>query len=105
MKIVYDYHDLLYELHTDLRCDYLTTDSTIQVLRGDPLPGSGYRPIIDWYYDHETMKEDCRILPDDTKIERKSKEMLWADYAHHLPDLQPLSLELVLQELNENNID
>lgn len=66
MHISYDYSELIQELTEDIDDKILTENDTIQILRGKnigPVTHYGvpkiiaYKPIIDWYYDHEIMME------------------------------------------------
>lgn len=63
MKLSYDYTEFLQEMKEEIEDGMVTLESVLRVRRADePIDKEGYRPIIDWYYDEETMKgllEEC----------------------------------------------
>ena len=51
-----DYSNLIKEIREDLRTHDLRPNDEVQVLRADKaVSDDGYKPIIDYYYDHNRM--------------------------------------------------
>lgn len=73
MSISYDYEEMIQELQEELSDGILSLTDNIQILRDDKDIGYGYRPIIDWYYDDNTMTDDLNadIFDDEQDIEEK----------------------------------
>lgn len=47
MKISYDYSELLQEIKEEVEDGIILVTDSIQVLRGEKLPGTDYSPIMD----------------------------------------------------------
>ncbi len=104
MKISYDYTILIREIREELEEGILSLSDSVQILRApDPLPGIGYYPIIDWYYDVNTMRE--MVSPefiDDEEDDEERKEMVrnyFRDYEH----LELIGVSDLLAEMEEWN--
>lgn len=56
MNYSYDYEELLNEIKGDLAEELIRLSSYIKIVRGETV--SGYRPIIDYYYDDNEVNEE-----------------------------------------------
>lgn len=57
-RISYDYEELIRELKEEVEDGILKLTDYIDVVRGTEIEGSGYRPIIDWYYVNGELSEE-----------------------------------------------
>jgi len=99
----YDYQELIDELKEEISDGLLKKSSVIQVLRADQPEKNGYVPIIDWFYNKQTM--EIELAPDktDTKDEILEKKMIREQYKQDEPLLKDMTLEACLAEMFEKS--
>jgi len=104
MKISYDYSILIREIQEELEEGVLSESDSVQILRApDPLPGLGYHPIIDWYYDRDTMRElAAPEFGDDEGDDTDRKETV-RDYFQDFEHLETIGVADLLLEMEEAN--
>lgn len=123
IKISYDYEELLNEINEEIEDGVLFLEDEIQILRGECLSNKElehrlkwfrsqgvvnpvleeYRPIIDWYYDNNSMNELFKIEPDYDEEEIKEVEEIKASYLKDKPFLITKKVKEVLEEMKEKN--
>ena len=110
MQISYDYSELIQELTEDIDDKILTENDTIQILRGKnigPVTHYGvpkiiaYKPIIDWYYDQDTMasimaEDPTDMLRDDDVVDCGK---IQSDYEKNAPLLEDITVKDCLFEM------
>lgn len=101
MKTDYDYQELIDELKDEVGVGILKKSDVIQVLRADKAEKYGYFPIIDWYYNKETMIIELSEDSSDTKEEIKEKAMIKKQYIEDQPILKEMTVEACLSEMFE----
>ena len=104
MKISYNYEEMIQELKEDVSDGVLLLTDAIQILRSDyAIDNDGYKPIIDWYYNHkrtlEILKSDFFDDEHDLEELRKSCEF----YEKDRFNLVDISVEDCLLEMEERN--
>ena len=100
MKLSYDYHDLIREIQKELEDGALEKVGNVQILRSEKaLYGTDYHPIIDWYYDVETMRD--LVAPDvfEDEEDTQDRKSLVKDYFRDFPRLQTISVFDMLKEM------
>lgn len=92
------YKELLEELNAEVAEGVLSLEDTIQIIRDDKELMPTYYPIIDWYYDAFTMKQEI-----DTPLEemKKSHEAYKAQYEADAPKLKEMKLKDALTEMKQ----
>lgn len=123
IKISYDYEELLYEINEEIEDGVLSLEDEIQILRGEGLSNKElehrlewfrsqgvvnpvleeYHPIIDWYYDDNSMNEIFEIEPDYDEEEIKEAEEIKVSYLKDKPFLITKKVKEVLEEMKEKN--
>lgn len=111
-KIKFSYKDLMNEINDEVTEGVLTPNDTIQVLRGEKPVFETYCPIIDWYYDAFTMKEEMEtpieemyMAEEFTKEEWdemvKEQEEFKKQYEIDQPKLTEMKVKDVLTEMKQ----
>lgn len=103
MRVSYDYEEFIEELKQEISDGVLLPTDTIQVLRANREIDRGYKPIIDWYYNHETTLEDLEIDDDDDQEEIKEKQIMKELYKRDKDFLELVSVAGCLLEMKERN--
>lgn len=103
MSTVYDYQELIDDLKEEIGEGILKKSSIIQILRADEAEKDGYVPIIDWFYNKETMKIELAPDKTDTKEEIKDKKMILDQYRQDEPFLKDITVEACLAEMFEKS--
>lgn len=102
MMISYDYQDLIDELKEEIGDEELSLMDTVQVLRG-PTIGDGYKPVIDWFYNHAKMEGLLREHFYDTAADIKEFNQLKKHYNDNKPYLEEIPLADLFSELESVN--
>lgn len=91
----YDYEEFILELKEELEDGALTLDDTICILRSDePIQGTDYFPIIDWYYNEETMENMKENLLEENPS-------TWKAYEEDKPKLTSILVSELYIEMKE----
>ena len=99
-----DYSNLIKEIREDLRTHDLRPNDEVQVLRADKaVSDDGYKPIIDYYYDHNRM---IKLLapgfsPEESELEELNR--LRQEYNRDRPFLEPMKVADMLSEMETLN--
>ncbi len=101
MRISYDYDEFIQEIHEELADGVLALDDEIQILRGPSI--GGYSPIVDWYYDHETMTSDYIDEHIDPSGDLLKVDAAWRQYNDDRPHLETMKVSDVLAEMMDRN--
>lgn len=112
IKISYEYGELLEEFYEDMAEGLLTKEDSVQILRGETrftnVPTREelfiYTPIIDWYYDENTMNDFIANYSngDDGEEDELTQEEV-SRYLEDKPNLVTISVAELLEELNRMN--
>jgi len=104
MKISYDYSILIREIQEELEEGVLSESDFVQILRApEPLQGLGYRPIVDWFYDVDTMRKMASPeFMEDEEDDEDRKEMV-RDYFRDFKHLKTICVSDLLAEMEEWN--
>ena len=104
MKISFDHSILICEIQEELEEGVLSESDFVQIMRApDPLQVLGYRPIVDWYYDANTMREMASPeFMDDEEDDEDRKEMV-RDYFRDFKHLKTICVSDLLAEMEEWN--
>lgn len=109
MQISYDYSELIQELTEEIEDNVLTEEDTIQILRGEnigPVTHFGstkiivYKPIVDWYYNHDTM---AAITTEDPTDVLDDRSRIQSDYEMNAPFLEQITVKDCLIEMRSLN--
>lgn len=92
----YNYEEFLSEFFDELANGSLTLENIVQVLRSDIPTINGYFPIIDWYYDKDTMELDFAY---DARELNLIDESVKNNYYNELPLLENIRLKDCIQEM------
>lgn len=104
MKISYDYSILIREIQEELEEGVLSESDSVQILRApDPLQGLGYRPIVDWYYDVNTMREMASPEFMDDEEDDKERKGMVLNYFRDFEHLETIGVSDLLAEMEEWN--
>lgn len=102
MMISYDYQDLIDELKEEINDKELSLMDTVQVLRG-PTIEDGYKPVIDWFYNHAKMETLLRKYFYDTPAVMEELDQLKKHYDDNRPYLEEVPLADLFSELEAVN--
>lgn len=94
-----DYQDLIDEIKEEVKFGILSETATIQILRDINSDSEGYKEILDWYYNKETM--DLELAPDeeDSKEDSEDKALIKKQYLQDLKSLKDITVEECLKEM------
>lgn len=86
-KIIAEYKSLIREISDEVKEGLLTEKDIIQVLRTEQPAFQAYCPILDWYYDVFTMKEEMETPLEEMYMEEEFSKEEWKemqeDLAHY----------------------
>lgn len=101
MSLKEEYQELIDELKDEMGDGLLNKNSVIQVLRDEKADQFGYFPIIDWYYNKQTMIQELAPDKTDSKEDIKDKQLIKQQYDLDLPFLKDMTVEACLAEMFE----
>lgn len=78
-KIVENYKALIEEISGEVKEGFLTEEDTIQILRDEKPIIQDYCPVIDWYYNAYTMKEEMETPLEEMYMEEEFTKTEWKD--------------------------
>lgn len=107
-----DYKEFIEEINENVEAGALTPQDKIQVLRGEEPVYAEYCPIIDWYFDAFSMKEELETpleemyMKDEFSKEEweelvESREEFLAQYKEDQPMLVEMTVKDVLTEMKQ----
>lgn len=104
MKISFDYSILIREIQEELEDGVLSESDFVQILRApEPLQRIEHRPIVDWYYDVNTMREMASPeFMDDEEDDEERKEMV-QNYFRDFEHVETICVSGLLAEMEEWN--
>ncbi len=79
MKNTLNYKELMKEINDEVSEGMLTMKDSIQLLRDETPVFENYCPIIDWYYDEFTMKEELDTPLEEMYLEEEFSKEDWAE--------------------------
>lgn len=88
MRISYDYQEMIQELKEEINDGILSPTDDIQILRSSKTIGDNYKPIIDWYYDDNTMVEISETDLFDSEQDIKQMRQMYQEYIKNKPFLK-----------------
>lgn len=100
-------HDLyitfIKELNEEITDDILSQSSIIQVRRSEAPLRNGYRPILTWLYNHETVLEilEQRAKDSNEDLDRREAELFLYETTRH--NYEQMSVSDCLAELYQMN--
>ncbi len=107
-----NYKGLMQEINEEVKEGVITQNDTIQVLRDDTPIFQEYCPIIDWYYDAFTMKEELETPMEEMYLPEEFSKEEWASmvkeqaeykaqYQSDQPKLTSMKVKDVLTEMKQ----
>ena len=107
-----DYRAFIEEMNENIKDGALSEKDTIQILRADQAVYAEYCPIIDWYFDAFSMKEELEtpleemyLAEEFSKEEweemKKSRQEFLEQYKEDQPKLIEMTVKDVLTEMKQ----
>lgn len=103
MIAFYDYSLMIQDLMDVTISGRLSLNDSIQILRSEHQLMKDYKPIIDWYYCDEQMKEIYAINSWDEKQDIKSKQKFTKQYEKDKSQLESVTILDCLIEMQKYN--
>lgn len=111
-EIITNYKAIMAEISEAMEDGVITEKDQIQLLRADKAAFQDYRPVVDWYYDAFTMKEELELPLEEMYMKEEFSAKEWAEmkkdqaeykkqYEEDLPKLQTMGVKEALTEMKQ----
>lgn len=111
-KMISDYKAMIEDITAEVTEGMISEKNMIQVLREAKAIVQDYRPIIDWYYDADTMQDEVGIpfeemymedeYPKEEMAEMKKQFLAYkAQYEAEKDKLEEISVKAALTEMKQ----
>ncbi|MCQ2508035.1 MAG: hypothetical protein MJ097_04530 [Dorea sp.] len=111
-EIITNYKSIIAEIGESIEDGVITEKDQIQILRADQPVFQAYRPVVDWYYDAFTMKEELELPLEEMYMKEEFSAKEWAEmkkdqaeykkqYEEDLPKLEAMGVKEVLTEMKQ----